>query len=797
MAGPRVGRAEAVAARLLRLEARLARAERQLRAALALRGRLQALERRLESGGGGGAPRMSARRGAAGGGRLAARPQAPPVPVNLEDVWVHFSEREWRALRGWQRALHRAVMRSNYHMLLSFGKGPAPPSTSRRACGEGSEREVGRRRVPAVPMQAGPPAVPHLLPPAEADAPRRDGQARSEDGNQPCARSCEDGDGRGDAAETGTEDSIIHIKQEEELCTADQQEGEAGETPEEPCPAEGAFYEPEASSQTKKGKEAYARELPGAEGEDLPRHPDTGFQTYATDVLSWIKQEEEPRCPEQQDLEKEEISTNPSTVHDDNTTGDPPADCFESTVCDSEVPGRPGEKFYKDPSPGVTQDGQWNSEMMETNTTGNSIGGDARYDREFGEHLDFFSTQENSVGKRPCVYNKCERNSSQQEHLQTPQGAREEEMFPGPACEKSLSERVFHLLHSQPCALGENGIRQGTAPASCEGLPAGPQLVARTERGQNPAGGTRLRDHSGLGGEEQPSAESEENFPAENSLASPCWDHPQDKSEACTRCRQHFAPRGSPASQQQSQGRGKSYICSDCGKSFVCHSWLVRHQMTHTGERPYKCSECDKSYRRKDYLLNHQRRHSGEGLFQCPLCRKRACGSHRQRRRGNSRLLFGLGQGSSLGSACPPGGGGSERAPIPRLGTCGASPVLRGSAPRFPPPPSGSRRPSRHQSSVRRPRACGPSSCGRPDTGLRRRAPLAGSRPVRLPAPRLTAPLSRPGPAAAGSASGPAPLPRCYDNEKARARNPGLPSREVTLASSNQRPVSSCAGQWE
>lgn len=313
-------------------------------------------------------------------------------------------------------------------------------------------------------------------------------------------------------------------------------------------------------------------------------------------------------------------------MHDENTKKDPPADCFESTVCDSEVPGRPGEKFSKDPTPGATWDSQWNSEMIETNTTGNGLGGDARYDRGFGEHLDFFSTQENSVGKRPCAYSKCERNSSQHEHLQTPQGAREGEMFPGPTCEKNLSERMFHLLHSQLCAPAEkemNPIGQGAAPASGEGLPAGPQLAARAERGQNPAGGTRLRDQNGLVGDEQPSAESEENFPAENPLAGPCWDHPQDKSEACSRCRQHVAPRGSPVSQQQSQGRGKSYICSDCGKSFVCHSWLVRHQMTHTGERPYKCSECDKSYRRKDYLLKHQRQHSGEGLFQCPLCRKR------------------------------------------------------------------------------------------------------------------------------------------------------------------------------
>ena len=45
--------------------------------------------------------------------------------------------------------------------------------------------------------------------------------------------------------------------------------------------AEQAFYEPEASSQIKKGREAYARELPGAEGGELPGDPDAGEDSLA------------------------------------------------------------------------------------------------------------------------------------------------------------------------------------------------------------------------------------------------------------------------------------------------------------------------------------------------------------------------------------------------------------------------------------------------------------------------------------------------------------------------------------
>eukprot|EP00076_Gallus_gallus_P016981 XP_015136545.1 zinc finger family member 767 isoform X4 [Gallus gallus] len=448
----------AVSARLLRLEGRLARAERRLRAALALRGRVRALERRLE----------------------------PP--------------------RGAPR------------------------------CGDGAR---GARQ-------------------------RRD-----------CGRK----DGGGSGAAAGSEDSSIRVKEEEESCTAAQEELEAAGAVQEPCPG-----------QTKGGTEVYSRELPGTAREDLPG--DTAeSQTCVTAVLSWIKQEEELQCPEQQGSEKEEIPTEPGAVHDENRR-DPLADSFVSTMCDSGMLERPEEKFHEDPSPALTWDSQWGSEMMETTTSRNGFGGDAQYDRAFGEHLDLFNAQQNDVRKRLCVSSGCERNYIQQEHLSALQGA-QEELLPVPKCENSPIEVAFQ--HPVDAA-GEK----------FEGLPA--------KLAPSSAGRTRLREHNGLCREDRPSVGSRGKLPAENVLSSPCEANTRDASEA---------PRGGLASQQQSQGKGKSYICNDCGKSFVCHSWLVRHQTSHTSERPYKCSKCDKSYRRKDYLLKHLRRHSGEGLFPCHLCSKR------------------------------------------------------------------------------------------------------------------------------------------------------------------------------
>ncbi|XP_015708251.1 zinc finger protein 641-like isoform X2 [Coturnix japonica] len=374
------------------------------------------------------------------------------------------------------------------------------------------------------------------------------------------------------------EHSAVCVKKEPR--TAAQEELEAAGAEPEPCP-EPASSEPKASGQTRRGVEVCGTELPAHE--DLPG--DSESQSCTAAVLSWIKQEEEPHCPEPQGAEKEETPTGPNAVHDENRRRDPLAASFVSTMCDSNTMERPEEKFHEDPSPTLTWDGQWSSEMMETTTSRNSFGGNAQYDRAFAEHLDLFSAQQSDVRKRPCASSRCERSCIQQQHLPAVQGAREE-LLPGPKCENSPIEATFQ--HPVDAA-GERF--EGPAASS--------------------AGRTQLREHNGLCREDWTSMGSRGKIPAENLLSSPCQADPRDVLDA---------PRGGSANQQQ--GKGKSYICNDCGKSFVCHSWLVRHQTSHTGERPYKCSQCDKSYRRKDYLLKHLRRHSGQGLFPCRLCSK-------------------------------------------------------------------------------------------------------------------------------------------------------------------------------
>ncbi|NXM16707.1 ZN398 protein, partial [Ploceus nigricollis] len=187
--------------------------------------------------------------------RLPPGMEAPAVA--LENDATGFSTPEWENLEEWQRELYGKVLTGKREALVLLDDVISEPALlSRLQGGEApcSEEEAAPGEIPAEPADCSIPEPSFAV------------TVKQEEEEEPYAK--EQGAMEGvEFSELGVEDSIIQIKQEEELCTADREE-KAAEAPGEPCPERG-FYEPEASSQTRKGSEVDTRELPGTEGEDL------------------------------------------------------------------------------------------------------------------------------------------------------------------------------------------------------------------------------------------------------------------------------------------------------------------------------------------------------------------------------------------------------------------------------------------------------------------------------------------------------------------------------------------------
>ncbi|KFO56918.1 Zinc finger protein 777, partial [Corvus brachyrhynchos] len=186
--------------------------------------------------------------------RLPPGVEAPAVA--LENNATGFSTQEWENLEEWQRELYGKVLTGKREALVLLDDVISEPALlSRLQGGEApcSEEEPAPGEIPAEPADC---SIPE---PSSAVT------VKQEEEEEPYAK--EQGTMEGmEFSELGVEDSTIPIKQE--LCTAGREEEEAAEAPGEPCPERG-FYNPEASSQTRKGSEVDARELPGTEGEDL------------------------------------------------------------------------------------------------------------------------------------------------------------------------------------------------------------------------------------------------------------------------------------------------------------------------------------------------------------------------------------------------------------------------------------------------------------------------------------------------------------------------------------------------
>ncbi|NXB18451.1 ZN783 protein, partial [Rhagologus leucostigma] len=188
--------------------------------------------------------------------RLPPGVEAPAAA--LENDATGFPTQEWENLEEWQRELYGKVLTGKREALVLLDDVISEPALlSRLQGGEApcSEEEPAPGEIPAEPADC---SIPE---PSFAVTVKQEEEEEPYAKEQGAMESVE-------FSELGVEDSIIQIKQEEELCSAARKEEEAAEAPGEPCPERG-FYEPEASGQTRKGSEVDARELPGTEGEDL------------------------------------------------------------------------------------------------------------------------------------------------------------------------------------------------------------------------------------------------------------------------------------------------------------------------------------------------------------------------------------------------------------------------------------------------------------------------------------------------------------------------------------------------
>ncbi|NXT27812.1 ZN783 protein, partial [Syrrhaptes paradoxus] len=156
--------------------------------------------------------------------------EVPKVPAAFEGEAACFSAHERENLEDWQRELYRNVLRARTKPLISLDDAIAKPdllSWLQRGESPGGGDKVASGEVPAEPTDCG------VAEPSFAGAVKQAGGG----GEEPCAE--EPGaTENAEFTELSVEDSVIHIKQEEELCAADQREGKAGEAPEEPCPGE-------------------------------------------------------------------------------------------------------------------------------------------------------------------------------------------------------------------------------------------------------------------------------------------------------------------------------------------------------------------------------------------------------------------------------------------------------------------------------------------------------------------------------------------------------------------------------
>nr|XP_025039168.1 zinc finger protein 398 isoform X3 [Pelodiscus sinensis] len=307
--------------------------------------------------------------------------------------------------------------------------------------------------------------------------------------------------------------------------------------------------------------------------------PSTESPISTTDIISWIKQEEEQSIRAQETAKEQEMHKSTCTTNDRILVKHEACPEVRGPV-NQELPvalsGRSEACIFQ----GTSCENQPNSHMQlipNTAPTAISLGESTQGETEFGQFPNVAAQQGSQMGERPYLCSECGRCFSRKDifmsHQRTHTGER---LYVCSQCGKSFIHQSRLTYHYR--------VHTGERPYMC------------TECGKGFTEQSKLTNHYRI--------------------------HTGERPHTCAECGKSFSLKISLIIHQRNHSKERPYECTECSLNFNCHSGLIRHQMIHTGERPYKCTDCGKGFMRKEHLLNHQRLHTGERPYQCTVCGK-------------------------------------------------------------------------------------------------------------------------------------------------------------------------------